>query len=78
MKKPNNFEGIKAERDRINTRFKNDKFRKFINITQLIVFSNNMEYDDVDQNKLAGAFYATTAKDYDTHFNNFREQKKSE
>lgn len=78
VKKPNNNEGIKAERDRINMRFKNEKFRRFINATQLVVFSNNMEYDDVDQNKLAGAFYATTAKGYDTSFNNFREQKKSD
>lgn len=78
VKKPNNQEGIKAERDRIHTRFKNDKFRRFINITQLIIFSNNMEYDDSDNNMLQGAFYATTAKNSDTHFNNFREQKKSE
>ena len=51
VKKPNNHEGIRAERDRINTRFKNSAFRKFINITQLLVFSNNMEYDDtgIDQ-----------------------------
>lgn len=78
VKKPNNQEGIKAERDRIHARFKNDKFRRFINITQLIVFSNNMEYDDTDTSKLQGAFYATAAKDNDTHFNNFREQKRSE
>lgn len=78
VKKPNNQEGIKAERDRIHTRFKNEKFRRFINITQLIVFSNNMEYDDTDQHKLIGAFYATTAKNFDTNFNNFREQKRSE
>jgi type I restriction enzyme R subunit len=78
VKKPNNFEGIKSERDRIQVRFKNDKFRRFINITQLLVFSNNMEYDDTDTNKLIGAFYATTAKNGDTRFNNFREQKKSE
>lgn len=78
VKKPNNPEGIKAERDRIHTRFKNEKFRRFINITQLIVFSNNMEYDDTDQHKLIGAFYATTAKNFDTSFNNFREQKRSE
>jgi len=78
VKKPNNNEGIKAERDRIQTRFKNDKFRRFINITQLLMFSNNMEYDDADTNKLQGAFYATTATNYDTQFNNFREQKKSE
>lgn len=78
VKKPNNQEGIKAERDRIHARFKNEKFRKFINITQLLVFSNNMEYDDADMNKLIGAFYASTAKGYDTQFNHFREQKKSE
>lgn len=78
VKKPNNFEGIKAERDRIQVRFKNDKFRRFINITQLLVFSNNMEYDDTDTNKLQGAFYATTSKGSDTQFNNFREQKRSE
>lgn len=78
VKKPNNHEGIKAERDRIHVRFKNEKFRKFINITQLIVFSNNMEYDDSDQHKLIGAFYATTAKNFDTSFNNFREQKKAD
>jgi type I restriction enzyme R subunit len=78
VKKPNNQEGIKAERDRIHVRFKNEKFRKFINITQLIIFSNNMEYDDHDNHMLQGAFYATTAKNSDTNFNNFREQKKSE
>lgn len=78
VKKPNNSEGIKAERDRIHVRFKNVKFRRFVNSTQLIVFSNNMEYDDTDNHKLIGAFYATTAKNTDTKFNNFREQKKSE
>ena len=78
VKKPNNQEGIKAERDRIHARFKNEKFRRFINITQLIVFTNNMEYDDTDNHKLIGAFYATTAKNFDTTFNNFREQKRSE
>ena len=43
VKKPNNHEGILAERNRINTRFKNKKFRKFINLSQILVFSNNME-----------------------------------
>lgn len=56
VKKPNNEDGIKAERNRINTRFKNDKFRRFINITQLIMFSNNMEYDDTDKHQLRGDF----------------------
>ncbi len=33
VKKPNNHDGILAERTRINARFKNKKFRKFINQT---------------------------------------------
>lgn len=43
VKKPNNQDGVLAEHKRIETRFKNKKFRKFVNITQLMVFSNNME-----------------------------------
>ncbi len=78
VKKPNNPEGIKAERDRIHTRFQNEKFRKFINITQLLVFSNNMEYDDTGVDQLQGAFYATTAKNSTVKFNNFREERKNE
>lgn len=78
VKKPNNNEGIKAERDRINDRFKNDKFRKFINATQLMIFSNNMEYDDEGQNQLQGAFYSTTARKSPVIFNNFREELKNE
>lgn len=46
VKKPNNREGVLAERNRIITRCRNPRFRRFINITQLMVFSNNMEYDD--------------------------------
>ncbi|MCL2246438.1 MAG: DEAD/DEAH box helicase family protein [Lentimicrobiaceae bacterium] len=78
VKKPNNPKGIESERNRINDRFRNDKFRKFINITQLLVFSNNMEYDDNNADQLQGAFYATTAKGGNTKFNNFREELKSE
>lgn len=78
VKKPNNEEGIKAEYDRINGRFKNDKFRKFINITQLLIFSNNMEYDDPVLGSLAGAYYATPARNHDVFFNYMREQRESE
>jgi type I restriction enzyme R subunit len=48
VKKPNNREGVIAERDRINKRFQNRKFRRFINISQILLFSNNMEYEDED------------------------------
>lgn len=46
VKKPNNIGGMVAEAERMNKlRFPNKKFRRFINITQLMIFSNNMEYD---------------------------------
>ncbi|HCY76383.1 MAG TPA: restriction endonuclease subunit R [Ignavibacteriales bacterium] len=75
VKKPNNHEGILAERDRINTRFKNKKFRKFINISQVLVFSNNMEYDQESIEPIQGAFYSSTAYS-NVNFNCFREEEK--
>ena len=42
VKKPHNKEVVIAERNRIETRFKNKHFRRFVNISQLLVFSNNM------------------------------------
>lgn len=76
VKKPNNQEGILAERKRINTRFQNKKFRKFINLTQFLVFSNNMEYDNESLVPLQGAFYATTSYN-EANFNCFREEETS-
>lgn len=73
VKKPNNREGILAERNRINTRFKNPKFKKFMNITQLLVFSNNQEYDEENITPIQGAFYATPDPEQVT-FNCFREE----
>ncbi len=73
VKKPNNHEGILAERDRINTRFKNKKFRKLINISQVLVFSNNMEYDQDSIEPIQGAFYAPPSYT-DANFNCFREE----
>jgi type I restriction enzyme, R subunit len=74
VKKPNNKEGVLAERTRINERFKNKRFRKFINISQILMFSNNMEYDTESIVPIQGAFYATTAFK-DTIFNCFREEQ---
>ena len=71
VKKPNNLDGIQAEHKRIATRFQNKKFRKFVNITQLMVFSNNMEYDDSSPVPLQGAFYSSTSY-YKPVFNYFR------
>lgn len=72
VKKPNNPEGISAEKDRFIRRFKNPKFRRFINATQLMMFSNNMEYDNESPEPLAGAFYATSTYQ-EPCFNFFRE-----
>jgi type I restriction enzyme, R subunit len=76
VKKPNNLEGIQAEVKRMTTRFTNKKFKKFANITQLMVFSNNMEYDDEAISPIQGAFYATPAYGK-MHFNYFREEEKA-
>jgi len=75
VKKPNNREGVLAERDRINKRFQNSKFLRFINITQLMVFSNNMEYEDDSPYPIEGAFYASSSYNKPI-FNYFREEEK--
>jgi len=75
VKKPNNRDGIIAERERINRRFQNIKFKKFVNITQLMVFSNNMEYDNDDIEPLQGVFYASPSYKQPI-FNYFREEEK--
>ena len=72
VKKPNNTDGILAERDRINVRFQNKKFRRFLNATQFMIFSNNMEYDNESAVPIQGAFYASVAKT--AIFNCFREE----
>ncbi len=74
VKKPNNRDGIFAEHRRMKTRFQNKKFRKFINLTQLMVFSNNMKYSDDDTQMLEGAFYSTTNY-HNPNFNYFREEE---
>lgn len=74
VKKPNNREGVLAERNRIITRSRNPRFRRFINITQLMVFSNNMEYDDGSPQPVEGAFYASPSYDAPI-FNYFREEE---
>ena len=74
VKKPNNREGVLAEKKRINTRFQNPKFRQFVNMTQLMVFSNNMEYDDNSPEPIEGAFYASSSYERPI-FNYFREEE---
>lgn len=75
VKKPNNAGGMVAESKRMNQqRFPNKKFRRFINITQLMIFSNNMEYDaEGGIVPIQGAFYCTAAR-ASAPFNCFREE----
>src|SRR5690606_24972549 len=74
VKKPHNKDGVQAERKRINDRFKNIHFRRFTNITQLMVFSHNIEYEDGLIDPIFGAYYTISAYG-DLHFNFFREDK---
>ena len=78
VKKPNNHGGMLAESNRMNRqRFPNKKFRRFINLTQLMIFSNNMEYDaEGGIVPIQGAFYCTAARQY-APFNCFREENPS-
>lgn len=76
VKKPNNEGGIQKEFDRmINKRLKNPDYKKFFNLIQFVSFSNNMEYeednDDIEDIK-AGSFY-TTPNGTNTSFSFFRE-----
>ncbi|SFI24611.1 type I restriction endonuclease subunit R [Nitrosomonas sp. Nm34] len=74
VKKPYNREGILAERDRINKRFQNSKFRRFVNIIQFMIFSNNMEYNEGEVQPIQGAFYASPSYQ-EPKFNYFREEE---
>ena len=76
VKKPNNHEGILAERDRINKRMRKRCFRRFFNVTQLMIFSNNQEYDNESRVPIQGAFYCCSSKDK-AFFNVFREENKT-
>lgn len=75
VKKPNNKDGMIAESNRMNdVRFPNKKFRRFLNITQFMIFSNNMEYNTLGGLvPVEGAFYCTTSRSK-AFFNLFREE----
>ncbi|MWP46681.1 type I restriction endonuclease subunit R [Gilliamella sp. Pas-s27] len=73
VKKPNNRKGMQDEYNRINRRFQNKKFRRFVNITQFMIFSNNMEYDENALQPIDGAFYASPSY-HKLSFNYFREE----
>lgn len=74
VKKPNNREGVLAERKRIDKRFALKDFSVFANITQLMIFSNNMQYEDGVIEPIMGAYYGTSSKT-GVQFNYFREEE---
>ena len=77
VKRQNNKEGIQAEHERMTRRFSNPAYKRFVNITQFTVFSNNNEYDDMDIEPIQGAYYASS--NYGKmFFSKFREQRQEE
>ena len=81
VKKPNNDGGIQEEFDRMTKkRLKNPNYKKFFNMLQLISFSNNMEYENTDDDRAedvkAGSFYSTP-NGMQTTFSFFREDDKN-
>lgn len=77
VKKPDNEGGIQVEFNRmINQRFKNEKWKKYFRMIQIVSFSNNMDYEDDDsadaEDVKCGSFYTTPNED-NTSFSFFRE-----
>lgn len=79
VKQPNivrdGLTGIKSESQRTVTRLKKRAFRRFNNITQLMIFSDNMPYDTTLE-QLQGAYYTTPSLN-ELMFNSFKEQEAS-
>lgn len=76
VKRENNRDGILAERDRMYRRFSQPHYRRFVNITQLMIFSNNQPYDDEDREPIQGSFYACSAYG-SVKMNHFREPEQN-
>ncbi len=80
VKHPDNSGGIQVEFERmINKRLKNEDYKKYFNLIQIVSFSNNMEYeesdDDIAEEVKAGSFY-TAPNGQSTTFSFFREDIK--
>ena len=65
--------GIQSEFKRMEKRFENAKFRRFINITQLITFSDNDDYAENNTVPMKGCYYSSTGLKK-TKFNAFKEE----
>ncbi|WP_300451507.1 DEAD/DEAH box helicase family protein [uncultured Helicobacter sp.] len=71
VKIPNNIQGIQAELERAKRRFSDESFKRYFNLTQMIVYSNNTEYNETELTPINGAFYSTS---YNLKLNHFREE----
>lgn len=69
--------GIQSEFNRQGERFRNKKFRRFHNITQLLAFSDNLVYDETLGFQMQGSYYATTSLS-NAKFNAFKEERWSD
>ena len=69
--------GMDSEKERTKQRFKNRKFRRFNNLTQLISISDNLPYDDQHLHQRQGSYYATGSFSA-TKFNAFKEERADE
>ena len=69
--------GIQSEQDRTRYRFENRKFRRFNNITQLIVLSDNLPYISGQGQQKQGSYYGSNAYSK-TKFNAFKEEREED
>ncbi len=81
FKKPNAIRngktGMRSEFDRMTTRFENKKFKAFHNITQIIGFTDNMDYSDDFGLHTTGSYYCTTSTS-EAQFNSMHEERPNE
>jgi len=73
VKKENNKDGVQAEFQRMERRFVVPAFRRYLNITQIMVFSNDMNYEDEGAVPTQGAFYGAIGRKT-SKYSAFREE----
>lgn len=78
FKKPNAIRngetGMRSEFSRMTTRFQNKKFKIFHNITQIIGFTDNMEYSEDYGMHTTGSYYCTSSYTK-AQFNSMHEER---
>lgn len=78
FKKPNAIRdgktGMQSEFERMTQRFQNKKFKVFHNITQIIGFTDNMDYSDDFGSHTTGSYYCTSSYSK-AFFNSMHEER---